>query len=340
MSDPASALIGAGSSLIGGVMNMFSTNSNNKFQAREKEKERQWQTKMRDEERSYNDPAAVKQRQRDAGINPNVPNSSAPQGLSSGAPSSTGTPQTQAAQPGEFIAAAGTDLSSMLETKRVNDSVIAKNDAETARTLNDIKNNSVGGINYDILNSNLAQNKSTLEATELQNQLLDNELALKNMFGTQERSLQLQNLTESILNQKSTRKLNDAQLLNYLQSRLESRARTEGIDIQNSLNKQSIPLLLNSYKLKNESQALLNYSQQGTNLLNDKYAESDRHNALRSSILDNGIKSFDFRTKQKDFDYYDVDRYRGYVSDVIHGAPSKLKDARPTTPKTNVKKFR
>lgn len=72
MSDPISAGIAAGASITNGLMQIATNRKNRKFQAKENQKARDYNTMMWEKNNAYNDPAQQMARLKNAGINPHL----------------------------------------------------------------------------------------------------------------------------------------------------------------------------------------------------------------------------------------------------------------------------
>ena len=167
--DPISAGIVAGGSLVNGLMQGSQNRANRKFQERENQKARDYNTEMWEKNNAYNDPTQQMSRLKNAGINPHLAYSQGGVTNTSSSPASSNAssmPEGRAPQ---------LDVNAMLNARLVGEQ-INNIKADTAK-----KEAEANNIGTDTVGKTL-QNGITTKVLENWNNTYEADMAFKKLY--------------------------------------------------------------------------------------------------------------------------------------------------------------
>lgn len=317
-------IAGAIGSIVGAGSQLITNNQNNKANARLQRQQQAHNEEMWRKNNEYNSPQEVLKRQREAGINPWASQASSLQGLSSAPAQSVAPAQMQAADIGSPLSSGLSSAAALLETKRVNDSVIAKNEADALKSRNEATNIGEGGITQKLWSSQLAQNTQSTENSKVQKQLLENQYMIEKMYGSPQAAATLQNTLADTIQKASASKLNDEQILKLAFDKLESQARINKLNIEYDQLKKGMPYLLMQMKLNNQATSLANRSADQQYEFEKEYQPYERYEGVENQRRSNRSLFEDIKLKEKSNQWFHINQVSDKVDKLWDNANNTL----------------
>lgn len=269
-----SALISSGANLLGGLMGNSAQNNANKANiqiAREtnaanqqlQKDQNEWNLNQWNRENDYNSASAQRKRLEAAGMNPFLTSQQVAQGnaTSNQLQSAPYTPtQAPTIQPvnalANGVANAGNDFVNTYLNTQMN---IARVRTETANAKQAEANASaISGYKQDEAYSNIKRNQILSELTKAQTESQDIQNKLQGAFGQAQIVSQIELAQAQKIKTQSDKNLNYYQAQKINQDILESVARTNNIRLDYQQKREILPLMLESYRLKNRADSLQN----------------------------------------------------------------------------------
>ena len=307
-----SSLIGAGSSLLGGVMSGIAQNSANKTNlqiARENNAANQqlqssqnaWNLDQWNRENTYNSASSQKQRLLDAGYNPQLASGQVATGsaTSSQLTSAPYTPNQQVqVQPVNYAAGlsnAGNDFVSSYMNMRMMSANVKKAEAEADNALANAA--ATSGYKKDTAVSEINRNNILNDLTKTQTESNDIQNKINQSWGNQIKLAELENLIAQRQESISRRNLNEKTMGKVIADTAQSYAKAKNLNVSSSQMSQLTPLLVRYHQLQNTAQGLQN------NLLK---VDSDWETQYGSAKRSAGFQGLyhDSNIKKKDDQYY------------------------------------
>ena len=324
--------------------NFRNTQTTNKFNMLEAQKQRDWQEKMVDESREYNSPEAMISR----GLNPFLSGSAAQTGAGSG--SSPSGAQASAVSPIPYQAfhpdfsSVGTSLASFAQAKKI---LSESNQINTLTPLlvkkimgdTNYKNIGVGESGY--WNSNTGRISAELDQS-MERQQLENAVTAGKLSAAQMSQIYLQSDAQALLNkymdaQQQADLLTKAQYLYNLQQQgaltekqiqteiqraLQIAAQTQGQKISNKIASATADALISATNMAYYTQyydSLWDYK----NVNNRKNMQYSKDKAIRDYY------KWSAGNAKKDFDTYGIRNAIDYTSRIFQGAGNVIGSMRP-----------